>query len=591
MHCKQGLAILSVLALAGCPTRSKGLAAVDGGGDGNDAVLPSIKITSPAAISYANGDVSVTVAASDNAAVSTVSVYVDQDATPLKTLSSPYTFTWDTTTVSEDTHTLIARAIVDGQTIESAPVTVHVDRTAPTFTTTPTANSLNVALSDSIKLVFSEPLDSTSVTNAAITLASGGSSLATAAVLGPDMKTVTVTLGSRSSLSFPATITESITAAVKDLAGNSVGTIRSWSWTAPLWVKLPVLPGRSPALAIDPQGNAVVSSLVDTSTTTQLSVVRYAPGATWDLGFGSPPIAPGLSVTAAAVAVDSDGAPTVGWSQDHIYAAHWSGTAWSSLTGYADEDAQTSVNPPYVSSIVLDASGMPFVGWSDAIELDSFGYVATWSSSEWQLLPSGTRAGTGSPLLLINSGGVPLGLFPTAFGVPGPRIEIYEAGSWLTIGTPASGVSDGVGMFLTLALDPQDEPVTLVETLDSASSNEVIHVNVLTSNTWMETVPSLPTSAPQSTIAEAHVALDGDGHPFILWTQPDATSSLSLHLARYTGAAWDTTYGILNGISSAGTDATVGSVAIDQNGTPTVTWTETDPSTQVPSVYTWKSNY
>jgi hypothetical protein len=608
---KQALVLLSVLALAGCPTRSKSLPTDggsgsdggsdgshgDGDGDGDGASdahgggsLPTLQISSPAPDTYTNSSVTVTVGASDGLLVSGVSVYVDQETTPLKTASTPYTFSWDTTTVSEGSHILTAKATVNGQAIASASVTVHVDRTAPTFTTTPAANTLNVALSDPIELVFSEALDPTSVTTAAVTLTSGGSLLNTTASLAADMRTVTVTLNSHSSLLFPATITESVLSTVKDLAGNAVGAAPTWSWTAPLWVKLPVLAGGGPALALDPQGTAIVSSLVDTFTTTQLSVVRYAPGATWDLGFGSPPVTAGLSVTAASVAVDSDGSPTVGWSQDHVYAAHWNGTSWDLLAGQADATADETANPPYLSTIALDSTGAPLVGWSEQVETDTYGYVARWSKPTWQILPLGTRAGAGGPVLLVNSMGAPVGLFPGASGIPGPQIQIYEAGSWLPIASPSTGARNGLGMLFAFALDAQDESVALVETIDSVSGDEVIHVEVFRSSLWMDLAPSLSTTAAEGTIGEVHVALDGGGSPFILWTQPDATSSMSIHLARSDGLGWDTTYGVLNGISAASTDATFTSLAIDKNGTPTVSWTETDPSTGLPNVYVWKSN-
>jgi hypothetical protein len=341
-------------------------------------------------------------------------------------------------------------------------------------------------------------------------------------------------------------------------------------------------------LALDPHGDAVVSFLVPTSGSTQLSTARYASGTKWDLSLGSPPTLSGLSVTAGKIAVGPDGTPTVAWSQDHVYAAHWNGSSWDLLAGAADASADVSTNPPTLSSLTLDSYDAPLVGWLEQSGLDGYGYVGGWSNASWQILPAGMHAGPGGPTLLVNSTGAPVGLFPGAFGVPGPEFEVYLGGSWLQITTPAAGLRNGSGTLPTLRLDPQDEPVTLAETLESNVG--VLHVEVLSANAWKELVPSFSTGV-QAGITEAYVAVGPDGNPFILWIALDATASRTPYLARYTGATWDLTYGSLNGFSQADTDATYAALALDKAGKPTVTWTETDPSTQTSYVYLWKSNY
>jgi hypothetical protein len=386
-------------------------------------------------------------------------------------------------------------------------------------------------------------------------------------------------------LAFPATITESVAATVKDLAGNPVGPTPSWSWTAPLWVKLPALPGYAPSMALDPHGNAFVSYTGGALPTT-LSVVRYAPGATWDLSLASPPIVNGLSVSGASIAVGADGAPTVAWSQDHIYAAHWNGLSWDRFANYADSGTPTA-STAIVSSIALAPTGLPLVAWGESASTSSEGYVASWTgaTSTWQVLPGFS----GGPILFVTSMGAPLALFPNAFGVPDQQLAIYEAGSWLQVGLPATLARDGSGAFHALTLDPADEPIVPVETLDS--DTETIHVKVLRSNVWADLVPSFSTGLDQNAITDARVALGPDGNPFILWSSPDATSSQSLYVARYTGTTWDRTYGILNGVSAASSDIRYPTIAIDKSGTATVTWTEPDLTTGSESIYLWKSNY
>jgi hypothetical protein len=62
-----------------------------------------------------------------------------------------------------------------------------------------------------------------------------------------------------------------------------------------------------------------------------------------------------------------------------------------------------------------------------------------------------------------------------------------------------------------------------------------------------------------------------------------------LHVARYRGSAWDTTYGVLSAITNG--DAIDAQMAVDRAGIPTVVWDERDSSSGIDSVFVWKSNY
>ncbi len=85
-----------------------------------------------------NGSVTVTVQASDNVGVTSVELQVD--GAILDTLTqSPYTFTWDSATVTDGLHSLIAIATdAAGNTGSSPAVEVTVDNTTPVDTTAPT---------------------------------------------------------------------------------------------------------------------------------------------------------------------------------------------------------------------------------------------------------------------------------------------------------------------------------------------------------------------------------------------------------------------------------------------------------------------
>lgn len=225
--------------LAGCPTREN----PDVAGLTCDHVTHicagTLAITIPGPVSYTNGAITIQVTAMP-ANNPPATVQIRRDGMTLATVGSPFSYSWDTSHETEGSHSIDAIATVGSQTVTAPPVTIWVDRKPPSVAMRiPAQNATNVALSDPIRVVFSEALDPSTVSGSAVTLASGGAMLSSSASLGTDGETVTVTLGPHSTLSFPATITVTVNPALKDLAGNAVGSIPSWSWTAPLWVKMP----------------------------------------------------------------------------------------------------------------------------------------------------------------------------------------------------------------------------------------------------------------------------------------------------------------------------------------------------------------
>src|SRR5207237_5545325 len=110
-----------------------------------DATAPTVSITAPADGTTVSGtSVSVSAAASDNVGVAGVQFKLDGANLGAEKTSAPYSVSWDTTTVSNGTHTLTAVARdAAGNSGTSAPVTVNVSNAAPpTSDTTPPALSV-----------------------------------------------------------------------------------------------------------------------------------------------------------------------------------------------------------------------------------------------------------------------------------------------------------------------------------------------------------------------------------------------------------------------------------------------------------------
>jgi hypothetical protein len=97
----------------------------------DDTVRPTVTITAPAEGATVAGTVPITVQAQDAGGLSRVELFVDGLKKSTDT-SPPFSFAWNSTTVSDGTHTLTTRATdACGNTATSAPVDVTVDNVAP----------------------------------------------------------------------------------------------------------------------------------------------------------------------------------------------------------------------------------------------------------------------------------------------------------------------------------------------------------------------------------------------------------------------------------------------------------------------------
>ncbi|TKB23944.1 hypothetical protein FCL47_19945 [Desulfopila sp. IMCC35006] len=115
-----------------------------------DSTAPTVSITSPTSNATITGSKAITATATDNVGVAKVEFYLDSaSATAIAAdTASPYTFTWNSSTVANGSHTLYAKATdaANNSTISTGiKVTVSntvVDSTAPAVSiTSPTSNA------------------------------------------------------------------------------------------------------------------------------------------------------------------------------------------------------------------------------------------------------------------------------------------------------------------------------------------------------------------------------------------------------------------------------------------------------------------
>ncbi|MBL7742965.1 MAG: DUF4082 domain-containing protein [Chitinophagaceae bacterium] len=112
---------------AGNTTTSAGVAVTVN----NDTQAPAVSITAPAA-GIVNGTISVTANASDNTGVAGVQFLLDGNNLGAEDVTSPYSISWNTTTITDGLHTLTARARdAAGNITTSAGVVVTVQNNPP----------------------------------------------------------------------------------------------------------------------------------------------------------------------------------------------------------------------------------------------------------------------------------------------------------------------------------------------------------------------------------------------------------------------------------------------------------------------------
>ena len=144
----------STLSLAGLATGAHQLTAVATDMAGNSSTTaavsfsigvtpPTVSITMPPDWTFAHGTVAVNANVSGGALPDSVQLYVDGVASGAPITTSPYSFSWNTTSVADGSHTLMVR-VTDAQsrTASSAVVNQTVDNTAPsTVVTAPAGGS------------------------------------------------------------------------------------------------------------------------------------------------------------------------------------------------------------------------------------------------------------------------------------------------------------------------------------------------------------------------------------------------------------------------------------------------------------------
>jgi hypothetical protein len=115
----------------------------NGGGGGADMTAPTVSITSPSNSTAVSGTVGISVSASDNVGVASVTVAVD--GTTIGTMTAaPYNFSWNSTNALSGSHTITATARDAAYNAASSSVQVTINTTIIQPIITPSSYSITM---------------------------------------------------------------------------------------------------------------------------------------------------------------------------------------------------------------------------------------------------------------------------------------------------------------------------------------------------------------------------------------------------------------------------------------------------------------
>jgi len=132
-------------------------------GSGGDTQAPTVTITSPANGASVSGNVNVNANATDNVGVTKVEFSVDGLLRATDT-TSPYGFTWDSTTVTNGTRNLSAKAFDAAGNVASDTISVTVANGDTQPPSTPSGLTASAASATSVNLSWTASTDNVGVT-------------------------------------------------------------------------------------------------------------------------------------------------------------------------------------------------------------------------------------------------------------------------------------------------------------------------------------------------------------------------------------------------------------------------------------------
>lgn len=534
-----------------------------------------VRLLTPAATTYTNGAVAISVEVT-NGTPEAVELYVGDELHA--TLTSPYTFQWDTTAKPEDTYILKVKARRGAQTFTSEAREVVVDRTPPQVVLiTPEAGSTGVRASHPIQAVVSEALNPGSVITSSIYMKVNGSDVELKPALSADGKILT--LAPAVAISLPAQVEIVLTEGLRDLAGNPLTSLpNGWSWNIPDFflveqvLRLNGQPAFAPSMQLDASGKPIIAAI-----RAGYGYVYRWTGSSWQQMGTALNVLPGGTLAGPSLQLNATGEPVVAWteassSSRDAYVARWTGSNWAAVGSALS--AVPGETPADFVQLQLDSAGNPVVAITESDGQARNVYVRRWDGSAWEAVGGALSAKPGAThvnivSLRLDPSGNPIvswmeqgeSVYSTAY------ISRWMNGQWTMLGS-VLGPNPGSNFIeaLALAVDSTGNPIIVILRNNGMSSSPQLSVLKWVGEEWTALGEALTGFALAPVIQ-----IDLVGRPVVAWTAGSPVGNV--YIKRWTGVAWESLGGALSalpGFSSASTPA----LQLNADGYPVVAWSE-----------------
>jgi hypothetical protein len=479
---------------------------------------------------------------------------------PLAVLVPPYQLTWDTNGHPEGTYQVIARATAHGQTYDSMPHQVVVDRSAPSVAVrTPAPGADGVRADSTIQVELSEPIAAATISELSVHLLAGTRALRSQPTLSADGKTLTIKakLPRAVTSGFSVKLDESIT----DLAGNRlVNPVDAWAWTMPEWwrydgdwpLRVKDEEPSQPQLQLDPSDRPVVVHYQWEKGRYIVYASRWSAGKNWEALGGALNSSDQASGGVPSLVIDSTGAPIVAFSESNsvsheVRIVTWveASKRWSALT----TDHPVGLMP----SLAIDKSNRLYLAYVDSGKL----FVKSWTSgsASWSDVGPTIEPVSGSiydPLLRVGpTGTVYVGYRESSPSIfPNVRIQQLDAGAWKPLGTAFGGPSAAVLHQPLLAIDGNGTPFLAVQFAKGFPTGSSYSMQVFQwdagNSTWapLGDAFSLLTQSGGE-IYSSNLAIDGEGAPVLAYNDSTMVAfRWDAAFRRWTSFGWQSDTGL-----------------------------------------------
>jgi hypothetical protein len=514
-----------------------------------DTSAISVAITSPIGTAYAGSSVTFKAVINSGLLPDKLEFFNNDVSIGVAANSN---FTWFTGSVAEGSYSITAKATIGSVTVISAPVTLIVDHGFPTLVSRSPAPAGIGSLSSAIQAVFSEPILTSSLTDANVILKVNDLVVGRSLSLSSDLKTLTITPSV--ALPVPANVSVSFvydSNSLTDLAGNVlIAATTPWTWVNSAW---------------SPVGAPVEGAQ---------KISNPAPSMT--LGTDGQPF-----VAFAALN------PTAQFGISDLYVRHFDGSSWkgvgaslSAVTGPGVFGYDQSIAG--CPAIAVDNSSNPVVIWQELTEDNQQTYAyyvrrfnpntASWEAlgaNGGKLPDFSYNACASPPSIKIDSSGRPVVAYT---GFSGLLVKRFDGTNWVGLGPDDGNLGRLDFQGFNYVLNSADNPVLIG---NEQNGFAVVKRFNPTSKLWENIGPYAgKLRAAGLTLGAPKLILDGSGNPLVVGTvgvpYGSGTTTQDITAFRFNGTDWQEL-----GARAANYGVDVGqlaTVAFDQDTNPVMAY-------------------